>query len=246
MMSTTNSQNHRSRLLVLGMVIFASALMSGQACAQAAVIDIPHTLKTSLGWVAQYQQMINDYEKQIEQYKTQLKQYQQMQVNGDVYDGGPGYRERFNVRNINNGVDKRCGLQPNNNPVGPEQYDYCVAIVRTENRRFNAMANMLQDVSKRDKELQAAVTERKGIGEDEQGKLESNTNRVAALQSQLQNDVQNAQTLMNAYDAALRTLKDDQIQVGNRALKGKSSLLGNATQGLALKLALHAARARDR
>lgn len=246
MMSKAKSKRRNPRVLVLGMVLFMGALISGQACAQAAVIDAPLTLKTVFAWIAQYEQMVNDQQQQYSQLKAQIKQYEQMQVNGDVYGGKPGYREMFKARNVNTGVDKRCTQKQSANPVAPEQYDYCVAIVQTENRRFNAMVNVLEGVKKRDDELKAAMLERKDVHEDEPGKLASNNNRILALQSQLQNDIQNAQTLMSAYDAAIRTLKDDQILAGNRALSGHSSLLGDATQGVALKVALKVARMRDR
>ncbi len=152
----------------------------------------------------------------------------------------------FKARDVNTGVDTRCTQKQSANPVAPEQYDYCVAIVQTENRRFNAMVKVLEGVKERDAELDKAMIARKKIQKDEPGKLAANNNRILALQSQLQNDIQNAQTLMNAYDSAIRTLKDDQILAGNRALDGNSTLLGDVTEGVALKIALKAARTRDR
>lgn len=245
--STRKSKHRMFNPLVLVNVALIGTLAVGDVqAAGIPVIDVPHTIKTALGWIAQYQQMINNYRQEIEQLQTLNKQYEQALVNGDTFDGEPGYREKFEQRLLNDGVEESCGSEPKNNPVGPQQYDYCVAIVRTENRRFNAMVRMLEDVEERDRQLKEAVEERRRIGKDEQGKLESNTNRILSLQSQLQNDVQNSATLMDAYEAALTSLREDQIRTANTALKSQSTLLGNATQGAALKLALRAARARER
>ncbi len=246
MTSTNRSTSLRFRLGLISTVVFAVVSISGQAFAQAAVVDIPHTVKTTFGWIAQYEQMISDYEQQLNQYKTLVKQYEQAQVNGISYKGKPGYRETFKERDINEGVDKRCAQAHADKSAAPEQYNNCVAIVQMENGRYNAMVKTLEGVKDRDKELKEAMAERDSIGQDEQGKLESNSNRILALQSQLQNDMQNSQTLLTAYDASIENLKDKQVLAANRALNGESSLLGDATQGVALKLALKAARMRDR
>lgn len=245
-MNATREFRQQRRYPAMAGLALACVLATGNAHAQAAVVDLPHTLKTVLGWIAQARQMQTDYEQQIEQLQTLNKQYEQALIGGDIYDGEPGYREKFEPRALNAGVVERCGAEPGNNPVGPQQYDYCVAIVRTENRRFNAMVTMLEDVEKRDKQLKEALAERKDIAADEQGRLESNTNRILSLQSQLQNDVQNSATLMDAYDAALTSLREDQVRAANSALKGESSLPGTAARGIALRVALQAARTRER
>src|SRR5690606_12087970 len=76
---------------VLGLCGFAT----GPAAAQWAVVDVPHTVKTALGWVAQYQQMIEDYERQVEQLQSLDRQYEQALVTGDAYAGDSGHRENF-------------------------------------------------------------------------------------------------------------------------------------------------------
>ena len=217
---------------------------SGPVVAQWAVVDVPHTVKTALGWVAQYQQMIETYQRQVEQLQTLDKQYKQALVTGEAYSGNAGYREHFEERDQDADLEKRCGASPAKHPMGAEQHAYCTAMVRIENRRFNAVVAMLKDVSERDEELRAAYAERAGIGEAEEGKLASNTNRILSIQGQLQNDVQNSEQLLAAYDTTLRTLRENHVRVANEALKGSAG--GAVVQGLALKLALRAARERDR
>ena len=247
-MSTMTMDRPRSARMVATVVAglgCALLLGSGNAFAQAAVVDLPHTIKTALGWVAQYEQMIEQYKGEIEQLQTLNKQYEQAFVRGEVYRGDPGHRERFLPRDPDAGVGERCTMKADSGPAAEQQLANCGAIVRMENRRFNAMVAMLEDVGQRDEELREAYAERAGIGEDEQGKLESNTNRILSIQSQLQNDVQNAGALMDAYDAALRSLHEDQVRAANAALKPPHPAAG-VVQGAALRVALRAARSRER
>lgn len=227
---------------VLGLCGFAT----GPAAAQWAVVDVPHTVKTALGWVAQYQQMIEDYERQVEQLQSLDRQYEQALVTGDAYAGDSGHRENFTPVDIDAGVAERCGTASARQPKGPELHAHCVSIVRTENRRFNALVAMLADVNKRDEELRAAYAERGAIRPEEEGKLASNTNRILSIQGQLQNDVQSGERLMSAYDSALRTLRDSHVRVANQALEDAPAGGGDLIQGVMLKVALRAARERER
>ncbi|MEN1941066.1 hypothetical protein WCE41_08100 [Luteimonas sp. MJ246] len=217
---------------------------AGPAAAQWAVVDVPHTVKTALGWVAQYQQTVDDLQKQAEQLRTLDKQYEQALVTGNAYSGTSGHRENFQARDDDAGLAERCGSRPAGHRKGTEQYAYCRSIVRTENRRFNALVAMLEDVGERDDELRAAYAEREGIRPEEEGKLASNTNRILSIQGQLQNDVQSGERLMSAYDTALRVLRENHVRVANEALSETGP--GAVVAGLALKVALQGARARDR
>jgi len=219
-------------------------LAIGPAAAQWAVVDLPHTVKTAIGWMAQYQQMIEDYQRQVEQLQTLDKQYEQALVTGEAYTGSRGHRERFQPRGEDEGLVGRCGSRPARHARGEEQRAYCLSIVRTENRRFNAVVAMLSDVDQRDAELQAAYAERASIGPEEEGKLASNSNRILSIQSQLQNDIESGERLLAAYDTALEALRENHVRVANEVLQGRP---GQAVaQGAALKLALRGARERDR
>ncbi len=227
--------------LVLGL---CGGIAAAPAAAQWAVVDVPHTVKTALGWVAQYQQMIEDYKRQFEQLQTLNKQYEQALITGQAYAGSKGYRERFQPREEDAGVVERCGTRPARHSRGEAQLGYCISIVRTENRRFNALVALLDDVDARDEELRAAYAERASIDAEEEGKLASNSNRILSIQSQLQNDVESGERLLAAYDTALGLLREEHVRLANEALNGKP---GQAlAQGVALKVALRAARERDR
>jgi|SRR5690554_1214672 len=225
-------------------LVLCGACVAGPAAAQWAVVDVPHTVKTALGWVAQYQQMIESYQRQVEQLQTLNKQYEQALVTGTAYSGTAGHRESFEKRDADADLVERCGATPARHSKGQEQFTYCISIVRTENRRFNAIVDMLEVVNERDGELREAYAEREAIGEDEEGKLASNTNRILSIQGQLQNDVQSGERLMAAYDTALRALRENHVRLANEALQGEPGAA--LVQGVALKLALQAARERER
>lgn len=241
---SVNRSGRPSRRGEGAMLGLAIALAAGPVSAQWAVVDIPHTVKTALGWVAQYQQMIQDYQRQVEQLRTLDQQYEQALVTGDAYDGASGHRETFEAIAEDAGVEERCGAAARN-PRAMELQAYCVSIVRTENRRFNALVAMLDDVGARDAELRAAYEERGGIQPEEEGKLASNTNRILSIQGQLQNDVQSGERLVSAYDTALRTLREQHVRLANEAL-GASSTGDPLVQGALLRVALRAARERER
>lgn len=219
-------------------------IAAGPAFGQWAVVDLPHTLKTALGWVVQYQQMIEGYQRQVEQLETLDRQFEQGLVTGTAYAGGHGHRENFAKREDDAGIAGRCGDGTGRNPKAQELHALCASIVRIENRRFNALVAMLDDVGERDAELRDAYAERAGIRAEEEGKLASNTNRILSIQGQLQNDVQSGERLLSAYDAALDALRADHLRTANEALDGAPG--GALVQGIALKAALHAARERDR
>ncbi|HEY4530340.1 MAG TPA: hypothetical protein VIG97_08435 [Luteimonas sp.] len=233
------------RWLAGTVLVLCGGLATGPVSAQWAVVDLPHTIKTALGWVAQYQQMIEDYKQQVEQLRSLERQYEQGLVTGDAYAGDSGYRENFVPLDIDTGVDRRCGTASGRQPKGAELHAHCVSIVRTENRRFNALVAMLDDVDKRDEELRAAYAERGAIRPEEEGRLASNTNRILSIQGQLQNDVQSGERLMSAYDSALQTLRDSHVRLANEALQ-EAPAGGELVQGAMLKVALRAARERER
>lgn len=251
-----NSSRRGLRALATASLAMVGVLGVGSVSAGGIpVVDGIHLGLTKLGWVGQYAQMYDEFAKLQEQYtelqehtKQLQEQYNQMLVKGATYNLTPGYREnidtQFPERDINYGVTERC--KKKNNPVGEEQYNLCVATVQTENRRFNAVRALLNDVKTNDAQLQAAVAEREDIPETNLGALHSNSNRQASIQAKMENDLQNAQYTLDAYDAALATLKRETEVLARKGLNNHNNLLGTAIQGASLKLALQAARQRER
>lgn len=201
----------------------------------------------------QYAKQVQQLAQQIDQYKQQVKQYQQMGLGDLKFQGNKGYRvniaAEFPERALDEGKVESCGTKAKNNPVGQQQYGYCVAIVQTQNRRYNAMVKMLKDVEMRDKQLEKAYSDRGTLsGDTDQGKLQTNTNYIEQIQAQMQNDLQNGQYTIDAYTALLTSLNENMVRSANTALKNKNSpsIIDTAIQGAALKIALQGARIRER
>lgn len=217
------------------------------------VIDLVHSNMTLQGWVSQYGQKYAEYGKQLqqlgtqmEQLQAQMKQYQQMLVKGKAYDPKASFREdielRFPERALNDDVPRTCGNGPKRNPVGVQQYENCIVTVQTQNRRYNAMRQFLKGVAENDQQLADARAERAGIGESDQGALQANSNRIASIQSKMENDLQNARYTMDAYASVLQSLQADSVMLARGALNGGEEV----AQTLSLKVALQAARSRER
>ncbi|KRB04450.1 hypothetical protein ASD86_19280 [Lysobacter sp. Root690] len=250
---TAMNVNHSSKMLpmVLAVVVAGVAALTprpAQAVFASEFTQIANNIQLGL----KYAQQVKQYEEQVKQLQEQVKAYEQMALGQLKFQGAAGYREdissQFPERDINEGVDKACGKEKNN-PVAKDQHKYCIAIVQTENRRYNAMVKMLKDVSKRDKELEEAYKDRAKLTADkDQGKLQTNTNYIAALQAQMANDVQNGKYMLDAYTSMLRSLNENMVRSANMALKNKNSpsIIDTAIQGGALKLALQGARSRER
>jgi DNA repair exonuclease SbcCD ATPase subunit len=237
-------------LLLGGSALFSRPARAIVPCTPPLCASEYTQLMNNIELVTQYAKQVEQYKQQVEQYQTQLKQYQQMYVKGTAYKATPGFREniesQFPERPIDQAVDESCGTAPKENPVGTTQGAYCVATIKPQNRRYNAMRSLLKDVAKNDADLAVASSEREKIQPEDQGALQANTNKIAAINSKMQNDVQNARYTMDAYNSALATLNDDMVRSANAALKNQNGLLGTVVQGATLHQALRAARRRDR
>ena len=118
-------------------------------------------------------------------------------------------------------------------------------IVQTENARYNAIVTVLNVSRQRDSELQEIYAERAGIAQQDAGALQSNNNRLLAVQSRMQMDMQQARSQTEGYDRLLELLREDQRMIANGTLDG-DGIAGGLVRGAALQAALHGARRSDR
>lgn len=239
----------------LAAVMLGGFLTAGVASAQWVVTDPGHTIANKMAWIAQYQQMYQELQRQMEQYRTQIRELEQKYVNGPSFNGGLGYRETLSERGLNDFVVDRCGkggglsTGPNQlKTVTERQYRNCVAIVQTENTRYNVMVRILKNLDVRDKQMEELNQQAASVPKDQPGALERVNNNIAQLEAYVSLDIENAKTLMEAYDAGLKALNTEQVWLGQAAFsnKGGDGLLDTAIQYGALKGALEVARRRDR
>jgi hypothetical protein len=191
-------------------------------------------------------------------------------VKGETYDpdaggggGGEGEEEGGNRSKLaeapqfenNDGISsKRCGGEKT-----PEaQKTVCEAIVQLEADRYKYLQDMRALSERRAAELKTITDERRGIGEDEYGKLQSNTNRLLAFLAHQRIDDLNLQMAMATFDERIRERREQLNYEGAAALNPRNrtegagagfdwgSLFNGAVQVGTLEAALQVARERDR
>lgn len=243
-----------------GTVLLSCMLASGAATAQALVADPVHTHTNRFAWIAQYQQKYDQLRRQIQQYEAQLRGLEQKYVRGNPFKGGAGYRETLAERGLNDFVQERCGdasrlpASPNRiADIAKRQHQNCIAIVQTENTRYNVMVRILDSLAERDRQMDEIRRQAENVPEDQPGALDRVDNNIAQLEARVAADVQNASTLLGAYDSSLQALHTEQVWLGQAAFSdqaaskgGIGGLLDTAVQYGTLKAALEIARARDR
>lgn len=256
-----SSQRNASRNLRGGAVgVLAASLMLVGSTAHASgvpVVDGVHLGISKFAWVEQYRQMYEEFNKQKEQYETQLRQYEQMKLTAAPFKSATGHREDmgtvFPPRDVNDGVVASCG---NTSPSGGanveyrvQQYQLCIRMVQLENRRYNMLREVFGKIKEKDDRVQALIAERNALAPDEFGKLQTINTNIAALETQIQMDLQANLTTMEAYNAHLQGMREENQRIAALALKGSrgpGGVVGQITSYGTLKLALQAARLRDR
>ncbi|TQM17376.1 type IV secretion system VirB5/TraC/TraE/TrbJ family protein [Pseudoxanthomonas sp. 3HH-4] len=218
------------------------------------VVDGAHIGINKFAWVAQYRQMYQELQRQMEQYRTQIRELEQKYVNGPSFNGGLGYRETLSERSLNDYVAERCGSgsglrtgPAQIKDIAERQFRNCVAIIQTENTRYNVMVRILKNLDVRDRQMEELKRQAAGVPADQPGALERVKANIAQLEAYVALDIQNANTLLNAYDASLKALNTEQVWLGQAAFNGKGrGLLDEVVQYGALKGALQVARSRER
>lgn len=240
-----------------GLLVAGLMLVTANANAGIPVIDGAHLGISKFAWVEQYRQMYEEFQKQKQQYETQLRQYEQMKLTAAPFKSDTGHRENFAEmfppRGINDGVVDSCG---NTAPSGganveyrAQQYELCIRIVQLENRRYNMLREVFAKIQLKDEAIQKLIAERNALSADEFGKLTTINTNIAALETQIQMDLQANQTMLEAYNAHLQSLREENQRVAALALKGSKGpggVLGQIAGYGTLKVALQAARLRDR
>lgn len=239
-------------LLLAGLAF--CGLVAGNANAQWVVTDPGHTGLNSFSWGADYAEQAKKLKVLQDQYKNLQEQYQQMQKQyqqgfmGSFSSSGQsvGDSEIKPQRvAIDLGMEKRCRAAQTT--VNSEQLELCQEIVRTSNTQFNYAVKMYETTADRTKRLREIEQERKGLSEQDQGKLQDNTNKLLALQALVQIDMQQAQTNTNAFEKRLRYLNEQQVRLTKKALEGGDDgglggIGSDIVAGMTLKAALEAVK----
>jgi len=246
-MKAMKKASFTSRPLALALASSMVLLIGNAQATGMPVVDAAHVIKTSLGWVQQYQQQIQQYTKQVQQYQTQIRQLEQQYVKGKAFRSTMMPTDEFVPRGLNEGVAERCPSGMKSLLSSSSSAAKCAQIVQTENARYNAMLEVLKLSKTRNTELQEIYAERAGIPEQNTGEMVANTNRLASFGEMLQLDMQRATNQTDAYDRWLYVLKEDMKASTQETLDGASGgIVNGVIRGAALKAALSGARRDDR
>lgn len=249
MKSNHTNRYSKSRMMALAGFVLCGGWVAGNANAQWVVNDPAHIGLNQFSWGADFSEQLNQlnqlreqYAKLQEQYQQMQKQYQQGFIGNSSSSGqsvgGSGYEPKR--VDVNLGVEERCKVSKT--PVATEQLEICREIVRTSNSQYNYAVTMYEVTQDRTERLREIEQERAALSQQDQGKLQDNTNKLLALQALIQIDAQQAQTNLNAYDKRLRYLNEQQVFYTRKAMQTESSLLGDIVAGATLKVALDAVR----
>lgn len=176
----------------------------------------------------------------------------QQKVQGDKYDPHADEDSKSKVAAAPDHSNKatlqqtRCGGK-----MSAEQKTICDAIVKLEEERYTYLQDMRTLSVKREDELKRIAQERESIGEWDQGKLQSNTNRLLALMAHQRIDQMNLEMGLATFDDRIRVRKEEQTAVAEGLMDPtKKNLIGQVINGGAqlavLKGALTVAAQRER
>jgi conjugal transfer/entry exclusion protein len=256
-------------LATLGLLL-ASLVAAGSAGAQIPVTDGAHIGINNFAWIEQQRQMVADelnqirqIEHQVSQIQNQLQDLREQQVIGQKLELDLGPREtNLQRREVTRFLAERCGsLAAGGGGIGglmnmgvsdrvkearERQHAACTALVQEENKRHNFIVETLESIQERDRQIMRLRAESANIKADERGKLQNNTNAISQLMVAQEQEVENARRVLQYYEQQISGLKDEMAWAGQYAFSNKRSLLGHAVQYGTLRLALQAARQRDR
>ena len=176
----------------------------------------------------------------------------QQKVQGEKYDPHKDEETKSKVAAAPDHANKatlqqsRCGGK-----MSAEQKAICDAIVKLEEERYTFLQDMRKLSVKREDELKRISQERDSIGEWDQGKLQSNTNRLLALMAHQRIDQMNLEMGLATFDDRVRVRKEQQTSVAEGLMDPRKKTLGSqiingGAQLAVLKGALTVAAQRER
>lgn len=233
-------------ILSLGIATHATS-----AWAQWEVVDHSNLISNKMGFAAQlaktveqYGKQIQQYEKQIQQYTTQLQQYAQMlssikglrtgmslTPNKLEHIGDPGSLIQANCAGASGGgllggVLENLGSIANQS-ITQSQRQICAQIVTTQIDKYNKTVDMLSQMNnystmfQKVQQVELAVSTMADSGRA--------NNQAQVYSGALATQMANWQAQMQADDAIIKTLQDQQAILAKVALNGgNGSMLGDA------------------
>ena len=217
------------------------------------VIDISHQVNNVVTQIGTRVQEAAQFAKDNTQYAREWQQIQDSYTNVKNIFELQAMPQNFDMteRAENFGVKERCpGVDPgfsltgmidralpdNKKSIPAQQAQICAKIVIIENRKHNELVKMFKTGAQRAKE--AAAVAKNARASRTSGDQQSNVQQAQSVANAAQADAMTSSGKLQAYDAMIVSLKNDQTLLAKQALKGDSSAIGAIIKTTALAGAL--------
>lgn len=217
------------------------------------VIDPAHIAET----IRKIKQDYEHYQQVVSHYRQQLISLGGMSITPTAMNDpnadfprieDPDYGVQHACRANSDGVigTVKALFQPSpNKDILEQQVEICRRIVRAENLKYNVTVDYLNNLRRRQRELDTLDTRRGSVGK-EQGKLEAVAYDAQRFQQASKMDMDNWQAMILAYDSYIGQLNKYQQRLAQRALRGQQpDILTTVVQGAVLKKVLDDEKNKD-
>lgn len=231
-------------------------LTVGLASADAAgipVIDVPHTIQSTLNQINTYSQRLQDareYGENTARWMSALNHYRQqlVRIQGAVMGFGLPQGQDIPKVDANYMVAERCGQGVSfgglaqavrlngSGDLIEQQKQLCASIQRMRNAKYNYTVEFFQDyMPKLEGELDRLATRRNSSNEE--GNVAASDNDALRFGNEADANFQAWQSKIQAYEAYIVAMEANQKLLARMAMKG-SGAIGTLVNTAALKDAL--------
>lgn len=227
-------------------LVVALFVTTGQAHAQWMVQDVTLLTSNEKGQASQLAQLISQYNQMITQYQAMMSSIGALQniglssINNSqmaiINDAGPFVAQACpNATDPVGMITGALGLNAASltGDIKKSQNQICQQITILEIHKYNTVAQILNEMNTYFSSLQSVSQKAEGIVSafsNAMGDRQAVNNQYNEAQSKMTAKFANVQKQLEADDAAISALKAQQSILGNIALKGSNSFIGNAMQ----------------
>jgi hypothetical protein len=222
-------------------------LLSGNASAQWAVIDVVNIQTNTTGFAQQLAQTVQQYQQEVQQYQQLLMTVQGLGTNISLLSS--------NLQPITDASDlvqQNCPGAPGGSvigtlmstvtsaisptqPITTSQQQICVQIVLVQIDKYNQTATVLGKLNTYSNSLQKLSQIANSV--DSLGTTSGATTQATTYSSELATEMASWESNMRADDTIISSLQQQQSLLAKTALSGSNTILGNVVQAAALKAA---------
>lgn len=250
----SNSLRKKQLVAAVSLTMVLATGTRGVEAAGIPVIDIPHTIQSTLNQINTYSARFQDmaeYGETLMRWKRTLEQYQQqlIQIQGVVMSFGLPQGQPIKKVPANYMVAERCGggfnmnnlakvfqLNPSGNII-EQQQQLCASIQQMENAKLNYTVDFfIEYMPKLQSELKQLESRRNSS--NDQGNVAAADNDALRVGNTADANFQTWQANMQAYDSYIASMHNNQRILAKAAMKGKQGILGTLIKTTALKGAL--------